>query len=344
MSHPIDHSKNPLAHDLDHILRHTEGLWEPLRGESIFITGGTGFFGRWLLESFAHANRELGLGAKALVLSRNPGAFTVRAPHLHETAGIAYVRGDVRDFIFPGRHFSHIIHAGTTSSAPVPPLEMFDTITSGTRRVLDFAVACGTKKFLFISSGAVYGRQPPDLTHVPETYIGAPDLHDPNSAYGEGKRAAELLCAICAKQHGIETKIARCFAFVGPHLPLDAHFAIGNFIRDAMRGGPIQVNGDGTPYRSYLYAADLAVWLWTILFRGAAGTAYNVGSEEALTISAVADAVAEAFEPVRPVRIAKERVPGAPSQRYVPSTARARNALGLRQRVDLPEAILRTKF
>ena len=331
---------NPL--DLDHILASTTGLWEELRGKRIFITGGTGFIGAWLLESFAWANAKLDLGASATVLSRNPITFAARMPHLAARSDLIFHEGDVRNFSFPAGSFDFVIHAGTTSSAPVEPLEMFATVVDGTRRVLELAATRSTRKLLFVSSGAVYGRQPAGLTHVPEDYAGAPDPLDPASAYGEGKRAAELACALAGQKHGFETKIARGFAFVGPHLPLDAHFAIGNFIRDGLRGGPIRVRGDGTPFRSYLYAADLAAWLWTILLRGKSCHPYNVGSEEALTIAQVARAAAAAFNPERIVIIDKQPVPGAPPQHYVPSTKRAREELGLQTRIALNDAIART--
>src|ERR1035437_4037905 len=330
--------------DLDHVLAHTEGLWEELRGQRIFITGGTGFFGCWLLESFAWANDHLGLNASAVVLTRNPKSFAAKMPHLAGRSDLIFLEGDVRNFSFPSGTFTFVIHAGTTSSAPVEPQEMFGTIVDGTRRVLEFAASHGTRKLLFVSSGAVYGRQPSDMTHVPEDYPGAPDPLDPASAYGEGKRAAELLCVLAGQKSGFEIKLARCFAFVGPHLPLDAHFAIGNFIRDGMRGSPIQVRGDGTPYRSYLYAADLAIWLWTILFRGKSCHPYNVGSEEALTISQIANTVASAFQPARTVIIEKKPVPGAAAQRYIPSTKRAQEELGLQTRIKLKNAIEQTIF
>lgn len=333
---------NPLAADLDHVLAHTAGLWEELRGRRIFITGGTGFFGCWLLESFAWANDKLGLNASALVLTRNLKSFATKMPHLAGRSDLIFLEGDVRDFSFPGGKFDFIIHAGATSSASVEPLEMFDTIVRGTRRMLEFAATHQTRKLLFTSSGAIYGRQPPELAHISENFSGAPDPLDPASAYAEGKRAAELLCAIMGRKHGFEITIARCFAFVGPHLPLDAHFAIGNFIRDGLKGGSIQVNGDGTPFRSYLYAADLAVWLWTILFRGKSCQPYNVGSEESLTISQVADAVAAAFMPARKVVIEKRPAPGVAAQRYVPCTKLARTELGLQTRISLSAAIQRT--
>jgi nucleoside-diphosphate-sugar epimerase len=335
---------NPLAADLDHVLAHTTGLWEELRGQRIFITGGTGFFGCWLLESFAWANEHLKLGATAVVLTRNPEAFRQKAPHLANQPAIQFHVGDVCNFAFPAGRFSHVIHAATEASAKLnaeQPLAMFDTIVEGTRRTLEFTRQSGAKKFLLTSSGAVYGRQPPDLTHIPEEYGGGPEQTDPHWAYGEGKRAAEMLCTLYAKQHGLEPRIARCFAFVGPYLPLDIHFAIGNFIRDGLKGGPIQVNGDGTPYRSYLYAADLAIWLWTILFRGQTCRPYNVGSETDLPIREVARVVAGAFPPCR-VQIAREPDPGRPAERYVPSTQRARQELKLRERIDLREAVCKT--
>jgi dTDP-glucose 4,6-dehydratase len=335
MAHPLP------KEDLEHVLAHTRPLWEQFRGGRIFITGATGFFGIWLLESFAFANKNLNLGANLVGLSRDPDAFYAKVPHLAQESSIALHRGDVRDFDFPRGSFTHVIHAGTTSSAPVPPSEMLDTIIRGTKRTLEFAVAAGAKRFLFVSSGAVYGKQPSEMTHIPETYCGSPDPMDPNSAYAEGKRVGELLCAIAHKEHGLETTIARCFAFVGPHLPLDAHFAIGNFIRDAMNGEPIKVK-DGTPYRSYLYAADLAIWLWTILFKGEACHPYNVGSDQEITIAGLAKNVASTFN--NSVKTPSTSTPDSrsPVSRYVPSVGRAESEMGLRVLVPLNQSIRRT--
>jgi len=335
----------PLSQDLDNILKHTEALWGNLRGKKIFITGGTGFFGKWLLESFAWANDQLNLNAQMLVLSRNPDSFKIRYPNFAQASGIRFHQGDVRKFVFPQEQFDFIIHAATDASAQLNaenPLLMVDTIVEGTRRTLEFARHCGAKRLLFISSGAVYGKQPPDLSHIPEDHPGAPDLTQPGSAYGEAKRLAELLCAIYQKEYGLETTIARCFAFVGPYLNLDIHYAVGNFIRDGLAGGPIYVAGDGTPYRSYLYAADLAIWLWTILFLGVLGEAYNVGSEDAITIRELAYEVSAAFSRSPKVIIAKNPAFGRLAERYVPSIKKARESLGLDSWIKLDEALRRT--
>ena len=341
----LERQTNRLASDLDHIVAHTAGLWEELRGQRIFITGGTGFFGAWLLESFAWANQELQLEAQAVVLSRDPAAFLARAPHLGNNGSIHFYQGDVRSFEFPRGEFSHVIHAATDSGVQAKnsaPLQTLEVIVAGVRRVLDFALGAGARNFLLTSSGAVYGKQPPELSHLPESYLGAPDVLAAASAYGEGKRVAELLCALYHEQHGLETKIARGFAFVGPYLPRDAHFAVGNFIRDALKGGPIQIQGDGTAQRSYLYAADLMVWLWTILFRGHACRPYNIGSEEAVSIAQLADKVRESVNPAAEIRIAGRLCPGASVQRYVPATERARAELGLRSVIGLAQSLQST--
>lgn len=336
---------NPLLNDLNHILEHTRDLWEELRGERIFITGGTGFFGCWLLESFCYACDQLDLKANAVVLSRNPDAFEVKVPHLANHSAVNLQKGNILDFKFPKGRFPFVIHAATQASAALNrehPLLMFDTIVKGTQRVLEFASSHGTRKILLTSSGAVYGKQPPDLTHIPETFSGAPDPMNPNSAYGEAKRAAEMLCCLYTKQSGLEAKIARCFAFIGPYLPLDAHFAIGNFLRDALRGGPIVIKGDGTPHRSYLYAADLAIWLWTILLKGQSCRPYNVGSKKYKTIAELALLISQKFQPK--TQIVTTHLPDETRslEIYIPSTSQARTELGLLETVSLNEAVIKT--
>ncbi len=336
---------NPLSADLYHILDHTRDLWEDLRGARLFITGGTGFFGCWLLESFLFANEILDLKASATVLTRRPDSVQQTLPHLMLDPAITLIKGDVRNFDFPKGEYSHIIHAATEASAKLNeenPLLMLDTIIEGTRHALDFAVHNKSEKFLLTSSGAVYGKQPADMTHIPEDYMGAPDPLDPKSAYGIGKRTAEQLCALYAKQYNVHSTIARGFAFVGPYLPLDIHLAIGNFIRDAMNGGPIIIKGDGTPRRSYLYAADLAIWLWTILLRGESARAYNVGSEESVSIAETAHAVAQSMVPNVAIEIRGLENPMLPVERYVPSVNRAKNELNLVSRILFGEGVMRS--
>lgn len=328
--------------DLDHVLAHTSDLWEDLRGARLFVTGGTGFFGRWMQESFLKVNDELGLGAAVTVLTRDPRQFSEAAPGIAEHAAVTLLAGDVGSFDFPTAGCTHVLHMATESGPGTSPSTSFRTAIAGTERVLAFAAHGGARKLLLSSSGAVYGLQPPDLDRIPEDYLGAPRPEDASAGYGHGKRAAEYLCAVAAAETGLEAKIARCFAFVGPHLPLDANFAIGNFIRHALDRDRITVAGDGTPRRSYLYAADLAIWLWTILVKGDSGRPYNVGSEEDVSIADLARMVGRVVRPGIPIEIAGSAPAGSRPARYVPSTARATRELGVKQWIALDDAVRRT--
>jgi nucleoside-diphosphate-sugar epimerase len=335
-------NQNFLANDLNYILENTESIWRELNNQRIFLTGGTGLFGTWLLETFAWANKNLALNLSVVILTRDKNNFAKKAPHLVNNPMFEFIMGDVRDYAFPSGHFSHVIHAATEASAKLNlenPQLMLETVLQGTRHTLDCAAAIKAKKFLFVSSGAVYGKQPSTIECVAEDYSGKPDSA---SAYALGKSAAEQECLLHAKQNQYEMKIARCFAFVGPHLPLDTHFAIGNFIRDGLLGKPLHVNGDGTPYRSYLYMADLVIWLLHILCHGESGDVYNVGSDESISIAELANRVASCFNPRPAVNIATIADPQKLPERYVPSVQKVKTNLHLSEGIPLTDAILKT--
>lgn len=321
------------------ILHHLDVV--ALAGRRIFITGGTGFFGLWLLSALSLLNQQ-GADIRVTVLSRDPNRFLGAQPHWRDLPWLTFICGNAQDFDFPDARFDLLIHAATdtATSAHANPLAMFDDIVVGTRRVLDFAVKSGVKRVLLTSSGAVYGPQPPEVSHIAEDARFACPPETPASAYGEGKRVMELLGTLYHREHGIEPVIARCFAFVGPGLPLSGHFAIGNFIRDALYADAIRVNGDGTPLRSYLYGADLAVWLLHLLGTGKSCYPYNVGSDQAISIRELALCVQRVLSPEKEVCIQKQVASvGDLRQRYVPSINRAKENLGLDVWTPLEHAI-----
>ncbi|MEZ5401463.1 MAG: NAD(P)-dependent oxidoreductase [Bryobacteraceae bacterium] len=236
------------SEDLDFVLERTEPLWAALRGERIFLTGGTGFFGQWLTETFDWANQRLRLRARRVTLTRRREAAE-RCPE-------EYWLGDLRTFPFPPGRFRMAIHAAIDCGD-------LEGAVAGTRRMAEFAARNGFERWLFTSSGAA---------RWPETPLGA----------------AKSECERVVGESAPAAAIARCYSFVGPYLPLDGKFAAGNFLRDKLAGGPVRVAGDGRAVRSYLYAAEMAVHLWTGLFRGWPGRVFEVGAAEAVTVGELA--------------------------------------------------------
>ena len=296
----------------------------------LFITGGTGFFGKSMLDYRLRHPEWPWAKAEWVVLSRSPEQFKSANAALATQPGISFVAGDVRDFAFPGGYFDAIIHAATSAVTTMSDDEMTSVILDGTKHIAEFAMTTGCSKVLFTSSGAVYG---------PRTALAnEEDDCRPFTAYGKGKLEAEKILI----ESGLEAKIARCFAFVGPHLNRGIHFAIGNFIQNCLDGKPIVINGDGTPLRSYLYADDLVEWLFAILERGESGRPYNVGSDRSVSIRELAETVRAVLDSKSEIVVKGTPVHGSKPSVYVPSIDRAFRELGLISNVGLEEAIIRT--
>lgn len=309
----------------------------------LLLTGGTGFFGRALLRYWIAGAGQLDTPSHVTVLSRNPDAFKEAYPEFRAVPWLRFTQGDVCDSasLPSGMAYSHIIHAAADSTLgpQLSCLSRYDQIVNGTRNVLDLAARCQSARVLFMSSGAVYGPQPAHLPKLPEDWLGMSDPLIPANAYGIAKKTAEHLCALYADAFGIQTVIARCFAFVGPDLPLGVHFAVGNFIRDALRGKEITVSGDGTAIRSYLDQRDLSHWLYSLLMRGRPGHAYNVGSEQAITMADLALLVRDTLAPEKPIRVLGVRSAANERSRYVPNVEKIQAELMLRQTISLAESI-----
>lgn len=310
-----------------------------LSGIRLFATGCTGFFGYWLLAALECLNRQ-GQAIEVVALSRNPQAFLDRHPEFHGLPWLSFVTGNVTDFRLPDGRFDAVIHGATDSSpqAAANPSLLLAGMIDGTRRVLDSLANADCRHFLLLSSGAVYGDQPASMPALTEDAGLADDPLRTDNAYGEGKRIMEMLCACRAGTDIPEPVVARCFAFLGPHLP--GHLAPAQFLRDALAGGPIVMRGDGSPLRSYLYAADLAVWLLALLVRGRAGRAYNVGGADVISLAELARTIRDSVAPDAAIEILGTDS-GAPRNRYLPDTRRAHDELGLTAWTPLPQSIAR---
>lgn len=343
---PILTSDNtdPFHFELTRLVDSNKTLFKSLDRQSLLITGATGFFGSWLVGALLQARQRLGIHCNIEVLTRNPNRLHQGLWSALDGRGVNVHTGDIQTVRHISGQFSHIIHAAATSAtatfhAQEDSLTKFDTTLEGTRAVLALAAMQPSTRLLLVSSGSLYGPVGADEYLLHEDHPGAPAIHDLSNAIGQAKRAAEFLCHAHASRHNLSFSVARCFSFIGPGLPTDLHYAIGNFIGDALAKRAIQVKGDGSAIRSYMYAGDLVIWLLTILMSGANGRAYNVGSDQPITIRELAHTVVRELAPETPVMIANSEKTPSPRSCYLPNIERARSELGLAVWTPLTQAI-----
>lgn len=323
----------------------TDPLWQRLAYSKLFITGGTGLFGHWLLDSLTDANKRLNLKIEATVLTRNPDRAKAKMPLLDDR--IRFLKGEVENFELPTEKFDFVLHMATTSAQETfegfSQTQKLQMLFEGTQRIIDLAHRSGAKRILFTSSGAVYGSQL--CEQIKETAKMQIDPMSADSGLALGKSVAEFLLSQASAQSSLEVVIARCFSFVGPGIPMSLHYAIGNFIKNAIEGKPIVIKGDGTAIRSYMFMGDLVWWLLRLLMDGTSGEAYNVGSDQPVSILELANKIANlsASNSVVVIEGKSKHSVGVPVRNvYLPSIEKAYMSFGLQLNTDLESSIRRT--
>jgi len=318
-----------------------------LKGECILVTGGTGFIGTWIAELILFLNDTYDFNIKLLIMASRVNDFAIKAPHLTARKEVTLIEQDVRSLLEIPSEVSWIIHAAATPDNRLhasDPLKTAHVIVKGTDSLLMAATRLpNLQKFLNLSSGLVYGNQPWELNMIPEDFRGVLDFSSMSCAYSEAKRMGENFCAIYRNQYRLATINVRPFAFIGPYQLLDRPWAINNFIRDSLLGGPIRVLGDGETVRSYMYPSDMAFWILTMLVHGQAGSSYNLGSSQAISLKQLAEKIANNF-PTPPQVILRFAKDGRYLNRskFIPDTTLAKKTFGLELQVDIETAIKRT--
>jgi nucleoside-diphosphate-sugar epimerase len=317
-----------ISKDVELLIRRVGISFESLRGKTVFVTGGTGFFGIWMISALVAIKRALNGELRLIALSREPEKFLKRYKTTDLATQIEYLCGDVRDFRLGNSNVTHLVHMANTSAEETflghDQLNKIELLYSGTRNVLE---QCGRtlENVLFTSSGVAYGVNTKPL--ISEDDYSGLDTTDISSALGVGKLTAEFLIAYFAPKFNYTYSVARCFAFSGQHLPLNIHYAFGNFIYNALEGKDIIIRSDGQDVRSYLYIGDAITWLLRLLIEPK-NQIFNVGSSQSVSIESLAHKIA--YLAKFPVKVKIHGIIGQEGNfrrvSYIPSTRKVTSA------------------
>ena len=334
-----------ISDDIKFITAHLLSDIVYLKNKNVLVTGATGFFGIWMLSIFHELNENYGCNINVTALSRDPENFLKNNPLF--VGKINFIKSDIRNFSIGSQKIDYCFHMATTNALETynneDQINKIDLLYEGTRNLMEQLVKADIKKIIFTSSGVTYGSLSSQKEYI-ESSVNAPITTEISSALGEGKRLAEYTIAYFCNKHKISFNIARCFSFVGPYLPLNLHYAVGNFIHDALNEKVITVKGTGNDIRSYMYIADAMIWLFKMLCSSKNKQIYNVGSSRKVSIKELAFIVKDLISPKKEIIFLNQSNKNDNFNRsiYVPNNKKVINDLNVEEYHRLEDSIKKT--
>ncbi len=319
-------------------------LTQRLEGHRIAVIGGTGFVGTWLAETVAALNDEWDGRVRLDLLGRSVGSWKAAHPHLASRDDVRVSVADVRSAFELAGDTTLVLYAAGVADPRVhasDPFRVHETALQGISHSLAASARLQSlQRFLNVSSGLVAGGAGKE-DGLKERDIGVLDFTRVHNVYAESRRAAENLVSLYASQYRIPVATARAFTFLGAFQPLDAPWAVNNFVRDALSGNDIRLHGDGATRRSYLYGSDVAAWLLRMVVDAQDGAIFNLGGAEPISHSDAAAIVAERTLPT-PQLVYKSQ-PAVSDRRhdFFPDLRQVQASLGLQQAFTNTQAIER---
>lgn len=282
--------------------------WEKLQECNVLITGATGLIGGCLVEVLMSRG-----DVNVYAAGRNEERAYRRFAEYKDNPRFHFFKYDVSRSLSEGTSsplsegnpipFHYIIHAASDASPAAfasTPVDVIKSNIYGTANLIEYGMAHGMRRFLYVSTGEVYGEggateETPDGPAFKETDSGYVNPVLPRSCYPSSKRAAETLCAAYKEQYDADVVIARPCHTYGPHFTPSDNRVYAQFIRNVLRGEDIVMKSDGSQFRSWCYVVDCVRALLYILLKGEAGEAYNIADKNSnVTIRQLAEMIAGA--------------------------------------------------
>jgi nucleoside-diphosphate-sugar epimerase len=282
---------SPYKEDILHIFEQ-DLPWEKLSGANILVTGATGLIGGCLVETLMkNPNRDYQVYASG----RNEERARKRFKDYADDSAFHFLKYDILKPLESEISFDYIIHAASNASPNFfaqKPVEVMKSNIDGVAHLMDYGLSHGMKRFLYVSSGEVYGEG--DGRVFTEDYSGYVNCATPRACYPSSKRAAETLCVSYAAEYRADVVIARPCHTYGPYFTEQDNRVYAQFIRNVLRGEDIVMKSTGEQFRSWCYVVDSISALLYILLKGENCQAYNIADAKSnISIRELAETIAE---------------------------------------------------